>query len=187
MMLTPDALIDKRIWLKVDVVRQQLSVMDGLQCVEVYPISTALAGCGQQEGSGATPLGWHYIRACIGRGCDPYTVFKGRRPTGEYWSPIFNAQAPDRDWILGRIFWLCGLVPGVNRGGHVDSQRRFIYIHGTPDDQPMNQPLSHGCIRMRVNDVVRLFDQVPVYTPVLIHHDMPSFLLKSTYSSALVY
>lgn len=172
------ALIDNLTWLKVDALSQQLSVMSGKQPVDVYPISTGLAGCGQQEGSGATPLGWHYIRARIGRNEDPYTVFKGRRPTGEYWSPELNAQAPDRDWVLGRILWLCGLEPGVNRGGDVDSQRRFIYIHGTPDDQPMGQPLSHGCIRMRVDDVVRLFDQVPVYTPVLIHDEAPSWLVE---------
>lgn len=169
-------LIENRTWLKVDAQHQQLVVMNGRQPGDVYPISTGLAGCGQQEGSGATPLGWHYIRACIGRGDDPYTVFKGRRPTGECWSPALSALTPDRDWILGRILWLCGLEPGVNRGGHVDSQRRFIYIHGTPDDQPMGQPLSHGCIRMRVHDVVRLFDQVSVSTPVLIHDEAPSFL-----------
>jgi len=96
------------------------------------------------------------------------TVFIGRRPTGEVWSPELAAQYPGRDWILSRILWLSGCEPGVNRLGNCDTMQRYIYIHGTPDSEPMGVPLSHGCIRMRNADVMALFDAVPVGTAVTI-------------------
>ena len=92
----------------------------------------------------------------------------GRRHTGEIYTPELARQFPERDWILSRILWLCGLEPGKNRGGSVDTMRRYIYIHGTPDSEPMGVPKSHGCIRMRNQDVIRLFDMVTPGTPVLI-------------------
>lgn len=133
-----------------------------------YPCSTALAGAGETEGSGCTPRGSHRIRAIIGRGLPGNAVLVGRRPTGEQFNPALAQQYPDRDWILGRILWLCGNETGVNRGGMVDSQRRFIYIHGTPDTEPMGVAASHGCIRMRIEDVVALADQVQAGCPVNI-------------------
>ncbi|MCB1909108.1 MAG: L,D-transpeptidase [Rhodocyclaceae bacterium] len=133
-----------------------------------YPVSTALAGAGEQRDSGCTPRGRHVVRACIGAGRDPYTVFRGRRPSGELWTPRLAAAHPERDWILGRILWLSGTEPGFNRLGGCDTMRRYIYIHGTGDDQPMGVPRSHGCVRMRVADVVELFDRVPAGTQVEI-------------------
>jgi hypothetical protein len=96
------------------------------------------------------------------------TVFRGRRPTGEVYDESLAAANPDRDWILTRILWLTGCEPGRNRGGPVDTLRRFIYIHGCADSEPMGEPCSHGCIRMRNADLVRLFDQTPVGTMVEI-------------------
>lgn len=125
-----------------------------------YPVSTALNGAGEADGSGCTPRGRHYVRAAIGDGCVPGTVFVARRPTGEIWSPQMAALHPDRDWILTRILWLCGLEWGKNRGPGVDTFRRFIYIHGTPDTEPMGRPESHGCIRMRNTDILDLFSRV---------------------------
>jgi len=133
-----------------------------------YPVSTARNGAGEQEGSGCTPRGWHYIRAMIGAGMPEGTVFRARRPTGEIFSEALARRFPERDWILSRILWLCGREPGRNRGGAVDSFRRFIYIHGTPDSEPMGIPQSHGCIRMRNRDVIELFDRVRPGLPVLI-------------------
>ena len=92
----------------------------------------------------------------------------GRRPTGEQYDEALAATAPERDWILTRILWLCGEEPGVNRGGDVDTMRRYIYIHGTPDSEPMGVPASHGCIRMRNADVIDLFDRVDCGTAVEI-------------------
>lgn len=130
------------------------------------PVSTAANGAGEQNGSECTPRGMHYIRARIGAGCPPNTVFAGRRPTGEIYTPDLGMQYPDRDWILTRILWLCGREPGRNRLGQVDTMRRYIYIHGTPEETQLGVPGSHGCIRVANTAMIALFDQVPVGTPV---------------------
>ncbi|WP_239985700.1 L,D-transpeptidase family protein [Marinobacter salexigens] len=133
-----------------------------------YSVSTALNGAGEQDGSGCTPRGKHYIRAMIGAGLPSNTVFRARRPTGEVYSDELAASNPDRDWILTRILWLCGLESGKNRGPGIDTFRRFIYIHGTPDTEPMGLALSHGCVRMRNADVIELFDYAHAGMPVTI-------------------
>jgi len=159
-------------WLLVGVLSQRLWLCEGKHVLADYPISTALKGVGECAGSEQTPRGWHCVRARIGADAPLAAVFRGRRPTGEICTPDLSAQFPQRDWILTRILWLSGLEPGVNRGknarGCVDSMRRYIYVHGTPDSEPMGEPRSHGCIRMRNTDIVTLFDQVPAYTPVFI-------------------
>ena len=129
-------------------------------------ISSARNGIGQDQGSFRTPIGRHYIRAKIGRGAALHTVFVGRRPTGEIWSAELAEAHPKRDWILTRILWLCGLEPGVNRLGSVDTMRRYIYLHGSPPTVEMGEPGSIGCIRMRSQDIVDLFDLVPPGTTV---------------------
>jgi lipoprotein-anchoring transpeptidase ErfK/SrfK len=129
-------------------------------------VSTAAKGVGEQNGSYCTPRGRHVVRAKVGAGATVNTVFARRRPTGETWTPELAAQFPQRDWILTRILWLSGCEPGFNRLGEVDTMRRYIYIHGSPDTVPMGTPGSIGCVRMRNNDIVELFDLVPPYTPV---------------------
>jgi len=131
-------------------------------------VSTAANGIGQQFGSECTPLGQHRIRAKIGAGQATNTVFVGRRPTGEIYSEQLAEENTNRDWILTRILWLCGEQLGFNRGGQVDTQRRYIYIHGAPDSHPMGELSSHGCIKMRNSDIVTLFDQVDIGTSVII-------------------
>lgn len=131
-----------------------------------YPVSTARNGAGQTRGSYCTPLGRHIVRAKIGKGQPENTVFVARRPTGERYSPELAAKFPDRDWILTRILWLSGCEVGHNRLGEVDTMRRYIYIHGSPDSVHMGQPGSIGCIRMRNADIIDLFEQVPLGTPV---------------------
>ena len=155
----------------IDIPRQELLVLDGEAgetLLARYPISTALHGPGETHGSGCTPRGLHRVRAKVGAGCLPGAVLVGRRPTGEMYSPELAAAHPGRDWILSRILWLTGCEPGINRGGAVDTLRRYIYIHGCPDDCAMGVPLSHGCVRMRNADVVALFDAVSVGTRVQI-------------------
>ncbi len=148
---------------------QSLALLDASGGVIVrYPVSTALNGVGEQHGSGCTPGGEHYIRAMIGSGLPANTVFRARRPTGEIYSPELAASHPGRDWILSRILWLSGLEPGKNRGAGVDTFRRFIYIHGTPDTEPMGLARSHGCVRMRNADVIELFDCARPGMPVTI-------------------
>jgi L,D-transpeptidase YbiS len=156
--------------LKIMTSEQKLWVVDGNEIFRIYAISTSRNGLGEQKGSGKTPRGWHTIRAKIGSGCPADTVFVGRRPTGETYSVSLAEQYPDRDWILTRILWLSGLEQGKNRLGNCDSMQRFIYIHGCPDRCPMGMPLSHGCIRMRNQDIIALFDLVVAGTQVLITH-----------------
>jgi len=105
----------------------------------------------------------------IGDGEPMYPVYRGRRPTGEIYSPELAAQHPARGWIPTRILWLCGRETCKNRGPGVDTFRRFIYIHGTPDTEPMGVPLSHGCVRMRNDDVIDLFNRVSTGVAVSIY------------------
>lgn len=147
---------------------QRLELLEGSAVAATYPVSTARNGSGEQRGSGCTPRGWHRIRVKIGAGLPPNTVFVGRRPTGEIYSPALAACRPERDWILTRILWLTGLEPGFNRGGDRDTLRRYIYIHGCPDEAPMGIPLSHGCIRLRNCDLLELFDRVEAGDRVFI-------------------
>ena len=149
--------------------RQTLTLFDSAGDTKAqYSISTAANGAGCDKNSGCTPLGEHIIRAKIGEGAPVNTVFVARRPTGEICTPELMGQFPNRDWILTRILWLSGTEIGKNRLGNVDSMQRFIYIHGTPDSEPMGEPRSHGCVRMRNADVVALFELVKVGTRVLI-------------------
>jgi lipoprotein-anchoring transpeptidase ErfK/SrfK len=136
--------------------------------LQSYAISSALKGTGQVRGSFCTPLGRHIIRAKIGTGQPENTVFVGRRPTGEIYTPALGATFLGRDWMLTRILWLSGCEIGHNRLGEVDTMRRYIYIHGCPDSVPMGVPGSIGCIRMRNADVIDLYQRVPVGTAVEI-------------------
>ncbi|MDR1423075.1 MAG: L,D-transpeptidase [Azoarcus sp.] len=155
--------------IRIDIPRQTLELFaaDGA-CIRRYAVSSAANGAGEQEGSHRTPRGRHRIRAKIGAGAPLGAAFRGRRLTGEVWTPELAAAHPERDWMLSRLLWLCGEEPGFNRGGNIDSQRRYIYIHGTGDDQPMSVPHSHGCVRMRNRDIIELFDLVEAGTKVEI-------------------
>lgn len=155
--------------LHIDIALQQLRLVRDGTTLRSYTVSTAFNGVGEVNGSGCTPRGLHRVRAKVGAGCAPGTVFVGRRATGEVYSPELAAAHPGRDWVLTRILWLTGCEPGLNRGGTVDTLRRFIYIHGCPDGSPLGVPVSHGCVRMANADVIDLFDLVAVGTPVCIH------------------
>jgi len=133
-----------------------------------YIVSTAINGAGEEANSHCTPRGKHIIRAKIGAELPVNTVFVRRRPTGEIYSPQLGAEFPCRDWILTRILWLSGCEPGYNRLGSCDTMRRFVYIHGTPDDREMGVPRSHGCVNMRNEDLIELFGLVSSGTIVHI-------------------
>jgi L,D-transpeptidase YbiS len=139
---------------------------DNNKLIRRYQISTAKNGVGEQNGSYCTPRGRHIVRAKIGAGEVINTVFIDRRPTGEIYSPALAARHPGRDWILTRILWLSGCEPGFNRLGKVDTMRRFIYIHGSPDSAEMGKPGSIGCVRMRNRDILELFELVPLRAAV---------------------
>jgi L,D-transpeptidase YbiS len=149
--------------IEVSIANQQMDLLDAAgQALRRYAVSTALKGAGEASGSCCTPRGRHIIRAKIGAGCPENAVFVGRRPTGEIYTPELGEAFPERDWILTRILWLSGCELGFNRIGNVDTMRRYIYIHGTPDSEPMGQANSHGCIRMRNADLLELFELVSV-------------------------
>jgi lipoprotein-anchoring transpeptidase ErfK/SrfK len=155
--------------IRINLAEQQLDLIDDHGHVfRSWPVSTGARGAGEVSGSFRTPRGRHIVRAKIGAGQPINTVFSARRPTGEIYSPELGAQQPDRDWILSRILWLSGCEPGFNRLGERDSMRRYIYIHGTPDEKFERAPQSLGCVRMRNADLIELFDLIPIYTTVEI-------------------
>jgi L,D-transpeptidase YbiS len=155
--------------IRIDVSSQVLELLDEEgDPLRRYLVSTSRNGVGERRGSYCTPRGRHVIRAKIGAGLPENTVFVKRRPTGEIYTPALALRHPGRDWILTRILWLSGCEPGFNRLGDVDTMRRYIYIHGSPDSAEMGQPGSIGCVRMRNRDIVELFDLVDVGTPVEI-------------------
>jgi len=155
--------------IEIDVPNQTLILKDAQGRILMQTrISTARNGVGEENGSEKTPRGAHYIRARIGAGLPADAVLVSRRPTGEIYSPLLRAAFPNRDWILTRILWLCGLEPGKNRLGNVDTMRRYIYIHGCPDEDLMGVPGSHGCVKMRNREIIELFDRVAPGTRVHI-------------------
>jgi len=105
-----------------------------------------------------TPTGRFRIAEAIGDRMPVGTVFKTRRPV-RVTKKILQAE----DVIMTRILWLDGLDPG-----NTNTHDRFIYIHGTNHEESIGTPSSHGCIRMRNADLVELFEQVGVDTPVVI-------------------
>lgn len=156
----------------ISIAQQTLTVYRRQKVIAEYPISTAKNGIGSQQDSGCTPLGQHIIAGKIGSNAPSHTVFIGRIATGEIYNAELGALNPKRDWILSRILWLSGLEEGINKGsnsqGSCDTYHRYIYIHGTPDSEPMGIPLSHGCIRMRNQDIIELFEQIEERTAVNI-------------------
>lgn len=142
---------DTRHQLIVSAADQRMVLLRDNQPLRVYPVSTSKFGLGDTPGSYGTPLGKMRIREKIGHGMPPGAVFKSRVPTGE----ILRVDAPGRDPIVTRILWLEGLEPD-NR----NTFSRYIYIHGTPEERNIGLPVSYGCIRMRSQDVIELFDTV---------------------------
>lgn len=155
-----------RLSIAISLAAQRLDLLRDGRPWKSYGVSTSRHGAGEVNGSRQTPRGRHVIRARIGAGAPANAVFRGRRPTGEIYSAALRDAFPDRDWILTRILWLSGTEPGRNRLGNVDTMRRYIYIHGMPDSEPLGVPGSIGCVRMRNDDIVELFDLVPAGTIV---------------------
>jgi len=154
--------------IEISIPEQSLALIENGRELRRYVVSTSRNGAGERQGSFCTPRGEHIVRAKIGAGQALNTVFVRRRPTGEIWTPEMAERFPGRDWILTRILWLSGCEPGRNRMGEVDTMRRYIYIHGSPDNVEMGKPGSIGCVRMRNRDILELFELVPAGTQVSI-------------------
>lgn len=142
---------DKRHVLVISATDQSMTVFDEGQPVALYPVSTSKFGLGDTPGSSKTPLGKMRIKKKIGDGAPLGAVFKSRKPTGE----ILPIDAPGRDPIVTRILWLEGL-----ESGNKNTYDRYIYIHGTPEERNIGQAVSYGCIRMRSQDVIDLYERV---------------------------
>ena len=130
---------------------------------KTYSISSAKNGVGEEEGSFCTPTGQFKISEKIGENLEVGSVLVARAPTGEIFSKTLFDQNPDRDWILTRILWLEGVEEHNS-----NTKERYIYIHGSPDETPMSVPGSKGCIRIRNNDVIELFEKVQIGEDVVI-------------------
>jgi hypothetical protein len=142
-----------------------LRIVRGNEILWQAQCATAAAGTGSQANSYKTPLGWHSVKKKVGADAQLGQVFRNAQPTKEVWKP---GQETKEDLVLTRILWLTGVEPGKNLGGNVDSYSRYIYIHGTNEEEKIGTPSSHGCIRLRNTDVVEAFDRIPEGTPVLI-------------------
>ena len=151
-------------YLLVDTGSQKLSLMHNGRVRAAYPISTSKFGLGAVKDSFKTPLGIHRVAEKYGTGCPAGRIFKSRKDTGVEW----DGKSVEENLILTRILRLAGLEPGVNQGGNVDSFERYIYIHGTNLEQSIGKPASHGCVLMKNQDIIKLYDQVPENTVVVI-------------------
>ncbi len=154
--------------LVVSISQQRLYRLRDGRVLESWPVSTSRYGAGSEAGSYRTPLGLHRVRERIGADLPEGAIISGRIPTGEVAELVQEARATDDDLVTSRILWLEGLEPGLNQGEGVDSHARYIYIHGTHEEGLIGQPASKGCIRMYNRDVIRLFDETPSGTLVLI-------------------
>jgi len=154
--------------IEISIPEQSLAFLENGREIRRYVVSTSRNGPGERQGSFCTPRGEHIVRAKIGAGQPWNAVFVERRPTGEIWTTELAERFPGRDWILTRILWLSGCERGRNRLGDVDTMRRYIYIHGSPENVEMGKPGSIGCVRMRNQDIVELFELVPAGTGVRI-------------------
>ena len=155
-------------WILADSSEQKLFLLSDSKIVKWYPISTASAGMGNFSGSNKTPLGAHLVRNKIGAGEPAETIFIARKSTQR--TAVVYKDSTDRkkDYITSRILWLGGLEPGRNLFKEMDTYRRMIYIHGTPEEGLIGKPVSKGCIRMRNEDVIDLFDKCREGTFVFI-------------------
>ena len=152
----------------IDLRKQVLHFTNAQKQLFSWQISSGKNGIGEIDGSGCTPRGRHRIYSKIGNGAPLNSVFVGRKWTGEIYTEQLGKQFPERDWILTRIMQLYGMEPGFNQGGNRDSLQRYIYIHGTHDQTAFGEPGSKGCIRMRNEDLLFLFDMTELNTTVEI-------------------
>lgn len=156
------------VWVSVD--EQMMRVIDGDSVIWEAPCATAERGTGSRKDSFRTPLGWHSVKRKIGAGSPWGQVFRAAKQVNEIWKP---GDTTKEDLVLTRLLWLTGEEPGKNKGGDVDSYARCIYIHGTNDEARIGTPSSHGCVRLRNDDVIALFDMIPEGTMVLITETKP--------------
>ena len=154
--------------IEIDISKQRLFLLDNMEIVRSYPISSSKYGEGSTQNSFKTPLGNHVIKEMIGNNAIKNTIFTSRINTKRQAEIIHDAAKSDNDYVTTRIMWLDGQEEGKNKGKGVDSYKRYIYIHGTHEEGLIGQKASHGCIRMFNSDVIELFNDVKKGTKVYI-------------------
>jgi L,D-transpeptidase YbiS len=145
--------------IEVSISTQRLSLWDGSHLVRAWPVSTSKFGIGFQEGSLKTPVGGFVVKEKHGDGVESGTIFKARQPVGQ-WQPGMDVE---EDLVLTRILRLDGI-----EARNANTFDRYVYIHGTNGEDRIGRPASHGCVRLSNQEMIELFDLVPVGTPVWI-------------------
>jgi lipoprotein-anchoring transpeptidase ErfK/SrfK len=149
--------------LYVHVPSQTLDLLEGDTLLRRYAISTSRFGLGSEPGSHKTPTGRFRIAEKHGDGAPPGLVFRSRVATGE-----IGREEDAQDHVQTRILWLAGEEPD-----NANTYDRYIYIHGTNAESKLGTPASEGCVRMRNDDVIDLYDRVAVGTEVVIDPGPP--------------
>lgn len=144
--------------MRVDVASQSVRLLRDGVAVKSWPVSTSRFGLGFEPGSFKTPTGRFSVAEKIGAGAPLWSEFKSRQPTGRLADP-----GGESDGVLTRILWLAGLDPE-----NANTRERYIYFHGTNREDLIGTPASHGCVRLRNEDMAELFELVPEGTPVVI-------------------
>ena len=160
--------LNQKYIITVDIGNQNLCLLENFKIIEKYKISSSMYGEGNDEGSNKTPLGAHYIREFIGKDVDIYTIFKNRVSTNHIAKVLNKGEKSEEDIITTRILWLDGLEEGFNKGENFDTYKRYIYIHGTNEEDLIGQKASHGCIRMINSDIIKLCNKNLLNTFVYI-------------------
>jgi lipoprotein-anchoring transpeptidase ErfK/SrfK len=155
-----------RIIIKIS--EQKLYLYQNGKCIKTYPVSTSKYGIGNKMGSNKTPIGLHRIKEKIGDNVKEGTVFKHGKVTKQVVKIYKDQTDLDEDLVITRVIKLEGLEKGKNKNSDVDTEKRKIYIHGTPEEGLIGKPSSHGCIRMKNKDIIELYKIVPVGTLVEI-------------------
>ena len=152
----------------VSIQNQKMYLIDHGTLDRIFPVSTSKHGIGSIENSHKTPSGTHKISSRIGEGSQIGTIFKGRINTGEVAEIITDPGSDNtEDHVTTRILVLEGLEEGINKGSGIDTLERHIYIHGTPEEGLIGRNTSSGCIRMKNEDIIELFNLVEENT--LVH------------------
>jgi len=159
---------ENNLTIEIDISKQRLFLLDNMEIVRSYPISSSKYGEGSTQNSFKTPLGNHVIKEMIGNNAIKNTIFTSRINTKRQAEIIHDEAKSDNDYVTTRIMWLDGQEEGKNKGKGVDSYQRYIYIHGTHEEGLIGQKASHGCIRMFNSDVIELFNDIKKGTKVYI-------------------
>lgn len=155
----------------VGIKRQKLYYIENGEITLEFEVSTAKQGAGCKKGSEKTPIGLHEVRHKFGDDVPMGGIFNHKRYSGDIATINQSETAINDDHILTRVMSLRGLEEGINKGEGVDSYARAIYIHGTADEGLIGKPASHGCVRMRNDDVVTLFNAIEEGVNVILFNN----------------